>query len=61
MLVRENSRRINGSNANGSYASDQLSPTEAKRGRIEKAAKLEGITIAEVMLVEKQREFRYLL
>ena len=32
---------------------------EAKRGRIEQAAKLEGITIEEAF--EKQRGFRYLL
>ena len=32
---------------------------EAKRGRIEQAARLEGITFAEAM--EKQRGFRYLL
>ena len=48
MLVREN-RRMD---------SDRLSMNEAKRGRIEQAAKLEGITIAEAM--EKQRGFRYL-
>ena len=48
MLVREN-RRMD---------SDRLSLSEAKRGRIEQAAKLEGITIAEA--VEKQRGFRYL-
>ena len=32
---------------------------QAKRGRIEQAAKLEGITIEEAF--EKQRGFRYLL
>ena len=52
MLVREN-RRMDHED------SDQLSLNEAKRGRIEQAAKLEGITIAEAM--EKQRGFRYLL
>ena len=48
MLVREN-RRLD---------HDDSSLNEAKRGRIEQAAKLEGITIAEA--VEKQRGFRYL-
>jgi len=43
MLVRENRR---------------IDLNEDKRGRIEQAAKLEGITIAEAM--EKQRGFRYL-
>jgi hypothetical protein len=38
---------------------EDLSLNEAKRGRVEKAAKLEGITMAEAM--EKQRGFRYLL
>lgn len=33
--------------------------SETKRARIEQAAKLEGITIAEAM--EKKRGFRYLL
>jgi len=37
----------------------RLSPNEAERDRIEQAAKLEGIKIAEAM--EKQRGFRYLL
>ena len=37
---------------------DRLSLDEAKRERIEQAANLEGITIAEAM--EKQRGFRYL-
>ena len=49
MLVREN-RQMD--------RDDQLSLNEAKRGRIEQAAKLEGITIPEAM--EKQRGFRYL-
>ena len=49
MLVRENRQMDH---------EDQLSLTESKRGRIEQAAKLEGITIAEAM--EKQRGFRYL-
>ena len=49
MLVREN-RRLD---------HEDLSLNETKRGRIEQAAKLEGITIAEAM--EKQRGFRYLL
>ena len=49
MLVRENSEMDH---------EDQLSLNESKRGRIEQAAKLEGITIAEAM--EKQRGFRYL-
>ena len=48
MLVQEN-RRMDREDSNLS---------EAKRGRIEQAAKLEGITIAEAM--EKQRGFRYL-
>jgi hypothetical protein len=38
---------------------EDLDLNEAKRERIEQAAKLEGITIAEAM--EKQRGFRYLL
>ena len=38
---------------------EDLDLNESKRGRIEQAAKLEGITIAEAM--EKQRGFRYLL
>ena len=50
MLVRENRRMDH---------EDRLSLNEAKRGRIEQAAKLEGITIAEAM--EKQREYRYLI
>jgi hypothetical protein len=49
MLVREN-RRMD--------KEDQLALDETKRERIELAAKLEGITIAEAM--EKQRGFRYL-
>ena len=49
MLVREN-RRMDYED------SDQ---SETKRARIEQAAKLEGITIAEAM--EKKRGFRYLL
>ena len=49
MLVRENRRMDHG----------DLYVNEAKRGRIEQAAKLGGITIAEAM--EKQRGFRYLL
>jgi hypothetical protein len=53
MLAREN-RRMDQEDR-----TDQLSLNEAKRGRIEQAAKLEGITIAEAM--EKQRGFRYLL
>jgi MFS transporter, ACS family, DAL5 transporter family protein len=52
MLAREN-RRMDHED------SDQLSLNEAKRGRVEQAAKLKGITIAEAM--EKQRGFRYLL
>ena len=52
MLVRENRRMDN-------EDSDRLSLNEAKRGRIEQAAKLEGIAIAQAM--EKQRGFRYLL
>ena len=52
MLVREN-RRLNNED------SDLSSLDEAKRERIEQAAKLEAITIAEAM--EKQRGFRYLL
>ena len=50
MLVRENRRMDH---------QDSLSLNEDKRGRIEQAAKLKGITIAEAM--EKQRGFRYLL
>ncbi|KAF8806520.1 MFS general substrate transporter [Phlegmacium glaucopus] len=49
MLIRENKQM------DQEY---QLSMDEAKRERIEQAAKLEGITIAEAM--EKQRGFRYL-
>ena len=49
MLVRENRRTDR----------EDLSMNEAKRGRIERAAKLEGISFAEAM--EKQRGFRYLL
>ena len=49
MLVREN-RRMD-------HKDSDLN--EAKRRRIEQAAELEGITIAEAM--EKQRGFRYLL
>jgi hypothetical protein len=49
MLVRENKRMDR----------EDSDMNEAKRGRIEQAAKLEGITIAEAM--EKQRGFRYLL
>ena len=49
MLVREN-RRMD--------QEDQLALNEAKRERVERAAKLEGVTIAEAM--EKQRGFRYL-
>jgi len=49
MLAREN-RRMN---------HEDSDMNEAKRGRIEQAAKLEGITMAEAM--EKQRGFRYLL
>jgi hypothetical protein len=49
MLIREN-RRLD--------REDQLPLSEDKRKRIELAAKLEGITIAEAM--EKQRGFRYL-
>jgi hypothetical protein len=49
MLVREN-RRMD--------QNDRLALSEAKRARIELAAKLEGITIEEAM--EKQRGFRYL-
>ena len=51
MLVQESKRMDH-------EDSDQLSPNEAKRGHIEQAAKLEGITIAEAM--EMQRGFRYL-
>ena len=53
MLVREN-RRMDHDDS-----SDRLSLSEAKRGRIEQAAELEGITIAEA--TERQRGFRYLL
>ena len=49
MLVRENRRMDR----------EDLSMNEAKRGRIERAAKLEGISFAKAM--EKQRGFRYLL
>ena len=49
MLVRENIRMDH----------EDSDPNEAKRGRIEQAAKLEGITMEEA--VEKQRGFRYLL
>ena len=52
MLVREN-RRMDHED------SDMSSLNEAKRERIEQAAKLEAITVAEAM--EKQRGFRYLL
>ena len=48
-LVREN-RRMD--------QDDRLALSEAKRERIELAAKLEGITIEEAL--EKQRGFRYL-
>ena len=48
MLVRENRRMDR----------EDSSMNEAKRGRIERAAKLEGISFAEAM--EKQRGFRYL-
>ena len=48
MLVRENRRMDH----------EDSVLNEAKRGRIEQAAKLEGITMAEAM--EKQRGFRYL-
>ena len=48
MLVRENRRMDR----------EDLDMNEAKRGRIEQAAKLEGITVTEAM--EKQRGFRYL-
>ena len=53
MLVRENTRMDHDD------SSDRLSLSEAKRGRIEQAAELEGITIAEA--TERQRGFRYLL
>jgi hypothetical protein len=49
MLAREN-RQLD---------HDESDLNEAKRGRIEQAAKLEGITMEEA--VEKQRGFRYLL
>ena len=49
MLARENRR----------MAHEDFDLNEAKRGRIEQAAKLEGITMEEA--VEKQRGFRYLL
>jgi hypothetical protein len=49
MLVRENRQMDH---------EDLSSLNEAKRERIEQAAKLEGITITEAM--EKQRGFRYL-
>ena len=49
MLARENRR----------MAHEDFDLSEAKRGRIELAAKLEGITMEEA--VEKQRGFRYLL
>ena len=49
MLVQEN-RRMDHENSD---------LNEAKRGRVEQAAKLKGTTIAEAM--EKQRGFRYLL
>jgi hypothetical protein len=49
MLARENRRMDH----------EDLSMNEDKRGRIEQAAKLEGITIVEAM--EKQRGFRYML
>ena len=50
MLVREN-RRMD-------QAENELSLNASKRERIEQAAELEGITIAEAM--DKQRGFRYL-
>lgn len=50
MLIREN-RRMN-------QAEDELSLDSSKRERIEQAAKLEGITVAEA--IHKQRGFRYL-
>ena len=49
MLVRENRQM------DQMY---ELSLNEAKRKRIEQAAKLKGVTIAEAM--ENQRGFRYL-
>ena len=49
MLVRENKRMDR----------EDSDLNEAKRERIEQAAKLEGITMADAM--EKQRGFRYLL
>ena len=49
MLARENRRMDH----------EDFDPNEAKRGRIEQAAKLEGITMEEA--VEKQRGFRFLL
>jgi len=49
MLARENRRMDH----------EDSDLNESKQGRIELAAKLEGITIAEAM--EKQRGFRYLL
>jgi hypothetical protein len=49
MLARENRRMDH----------EDLDLNEAKRGRVEQAAKLEGITMAEAM--ERQRGFRYLL
>ena len=50
MLARENRRMDH---------EDLQSMNEAKRGRIEQAAKLKGISFAEAL--EKQRGFRYLL
>ena len=50
MLARENRQMDH---------EDLQSMNEAKRGRIEQAAKLEGISFAEAL--EKQRGFRYLL
>jgi len=50
MLIREN-RRMD-------QAEDELSLNASKRERIEQAAELEGITIAEA--IDKQRGFRYL-
>jgi hypothetical protein len=49
MLARENRRMDH----------EDLDLNEVKRGRVEQAAKLEGITMAEAM--ERQRGFRYLL
>ena len=49
MLARENRRMDR----------EDSDLNEAKRGRTEQAAKLEGITMEEA--IEKQRGFRYLL